>query len=199
MSYDPFARGSFPVGVRTLELRDESRGGRAVTVEIWYPASEAYRGQDLDDATRDRFPVPAGMAEAAQDAVRGAEPAQGRFPLILHCHGANSHRLVLPGLCTHLASHGYAVASPDFMGDNAGDLARDFAAKTGSRTTAMPLEELAVARPLDAMFVIDSLLEGAEPALAGLIDSERIGACGVSFGGRNPCGRSRYPRQPLST
>ena len=53
--YDPFARGAAPVGVRTIELRDESRGGRTLTVELWYPATDAYRGQDLDDATRDRF------------------------------------------------------------------------------------------------------------------------------------------------
>jgi hypothetical protein len=55
MSYDPFTRGSAPVGVRTIELRDDSRAGRRITVELWYPAAVTFRGQDLDDATRDRY------------------------------------------------------------------------------------------------------------------------------------------------
>src|SRR5262245_20184061 len=56
-AYDPFARGAAPVGVRTIEVRDESRDGRTLPVELWYPATEKYRGQDLDDATRDHFIV----------------------------------------------------------------------------------------------------------------------------------------------
>src|SRR5438067_620679 len=42
--YDPFARGPFPVGVRTLHL---SRGARELPCELWYPATPANFGLDL--------------------------------------------------------------------------------------------------------------------------------------------------------
>src|SRR2546423_146569 len=92
MAYDPFARGAAPVGVRTAELRDHTRGGRILPLELWYPADAAHRGQDLDDAVRDHFAIAPGIPEAAQRAVRGAEPAHGRFPLIAYFHGATGHR-----------------------------------------------------------------------------------------------------------
>ena len=41
MSYDPFARGDAPVGVRTIELRDAMREGRQVSIEVWYPVLES--------------------------------------------------------------------------------------------------------------------------------------------------------------
>ena len=46
MSYDPFARGPFPVGVMTQAWHD-ARRDRTLDVEIWYPASDAVRGGDL--------------------------------------------------------------------------------------------------------------------------------------------------------
>ena len=45
MAYEPFERGSFPVGVRTFNWNDEARG-RPLTVEVWYPATDAHRGQE---------------------------------------------------------------------------------------------------------------------------------------------------------
>ena len=56
MSYDPFARGPHPVGVVTLELSDPARS-RFVPTEVWYPAAESARGQDLDAATQDSYEV----------------------------------------------------------------------------------------------------------------------------------------------
>ena len=44
----PSERGSAPVGVKTLEVRDDARAGRTLPVEVWYPADEAHRGQDLE-------------------------------------------------------------------------------------------------------------------------------------------------------
>ena len=113
MTCDPFMRAANPVGVRTIELRDSAPGGGAETVELWYPATERVRGQDLDPATRDRFTFAPEFPEASQSAVRNAEAARGRFPLIMHNHGAFGHRRVNTTLCTHLASHGYIVASND--------------------------------------------------------------------------------------
>src|SRR6185295_7996414 len=55
MSYDPFARGPYPVGVRTLSATDASRAQRFLPIEVWYPATDAFAGRDLDAATKDHF------------------------------------------------------------------------------------------------------------------------------------------------
>ena len=47
-----FQRGSHPVGVTTVEWADAKRTPRRLTVEVWYPATPAHRGQDLDPATQ---------------------------------------------------------------------------------------------------------------------------------------------------
>ncbi|MHA2282800.1 MAG: hypothetical protein ACXAC5_18305 [Promethearchaeota archaeon] len=86
--YDPFTRGSFPVGVHTQELNDESRQ-RNLPVEFWYPASDDYKGRDLDKETQDKFIL---FTLISQEAVRDAQLREGRFPLILFSHGGNGYR-----------------------------------------------------------------------------------------------------------
>ena len=107
----PSERGSAPVGVKTLEVRDDARAGRTLPVEVWYPADAAHRGQDFEEAHLDRFEVAPGLPEVAQHAVRDARPAEGPFPLVVFSHGATSHRRSSSELVTHLASHGYVVGS----------------------------------------------------------------------------------------
>ena len=120
MTYNPFKRGAFPVGVCTVEFHQ--RNAVRTLTEIWYPASPRYRGQDLNDATRDRFLVSPNWPEARQNAVRDAASARtGKLPLILFSHGGYGHRREATKICTHLASHGYIVAAPDFPGDNISD------------------------------------------------------------------------------
>lgn len=184
MTYDPFERGKYPVGVRTVELIDDSREGRKFPVEIWYPVTEDYRGKDLDDATRDHYEVAPMLPGKKQDAVRNAAPAAGKFPLILHSHCAVSHRRDGSFLCTHLASHGYVVASPEFAGDTIGEILSDMAnAKSGSTPLRATPEKITADRPQDAIFALNSLLAGVDPAITEHIDSERIGLSGVSLGG----------------
>jgi dienelactone hydrolase len=200
MLYHPFARGAAPVGVRTVELRDETRGGRTLTVELWYPAAAAHRGQDLAGATRDRFPVAPGLPEATQDAVRGAEPAPGRFPLVVYSHGANAHRRAGSDLCTHLASHGYLVAANDVPGNTTADVLRDLeAAGRGAPPTRPSQDEVNASRPRDAAFVIERVLAGAEPALAGQVDPQRVGACGYSSGGWTTLALNSVDRRPKAS
>ncbi len=81
--YDPFARGPFPVGVRTIHALDPARD-RLFPVEIWYPAT-------------------------GSDAL--AHP--GPHPLVIYSHSVAAHRRSATFLTTHLASHGYAVAALD--------------------------------------------------------------------------------------
>ena len=196
MAYDPFARGAHPVGVRSLELTDPARGGRRLPLELWYPAEARHRGQDLDDATRDHFTIVAGMPPGAQRAVRGAEPARGRAPLVAYFHGATGHRREASELCTHLASHGYLVASPDFTGNTMGDM---FAALAGDAARMAPMDQSAADRPRDARFVIDRVLAGAEPALAALVDREHVGVCGISFGGWTTLALNSIDRRPMAS
>lgn len=185
MSMLPPQRGNAPVGVRTLELRDDTRDGRTLPVEVWYPADESHRGQDLDASHRDRFTVVPGLPEVAQHAVRDARPAGGGpFPLVVFSHGATSHRRSSTHLKTHLASHGYVVASADHVGNTLPDLFHDLT--TGAKPGEGRMDEMfqsAADRPRDVILVLDAVLGGADPALAGLADAERVGTCGVSFGG----------------
>jgi hypothetical protein len=158
LRYNPFARGAHPVGVRTIQLADTAGGNRPVTVEIWYPAAARCRGQDLDPATRDRFTFAPELPEASQDAVRDADPAGGRFPLVMHNHGFFGHRRVNTTLCTHLASHGYIVASNDVPWNTTGDLLNDVIAhRRGGRPTAPPPREINRTRVAIASFVIESV------------------------------------------
>jgi dienelactone hydrolase len=183
MAYNPSLRGPSPVGVRTIVLRDETRGGRTLEVELWYPATEAHLGKDIDPATQDRFEPAPGLEPLTQSAVREAEPAKGTYPLIMFFHGGVAHRRYSNGLCTHLASHGYIVASPDFPGCTLADQVHDMRLKAGATPRLVPVTQSAADRPRDAKLVMDRLLAGAAPGLSELIDGDRIGTAGQSFGG----------------
>src|SRR5206468_2293870 len=67
-AYDPFERGRFPVGVRTIEALDSGRN-RLFNCEIWYPATVAHAGEDLAFETQDAFSVPNRNEQRRQAAV----------------------------------------------------------------------------------------------------------------------------------
>jgi dienelactone hydrolase len=185
MSYDPFRRGPFAVGVRTASLTDPERG-RPLAIEVWYPADDVHTGADLDDATRDRFEAIPGLPAVVQDAVRDARPRAGRFPLVVFSHGFGAHRRQSTFLCTHLASHGYVVAAVDHTGNTTTDILQLMVAAQGGERLPEPLGALQYfieARPLDVRFTIDRVLDGAAGDVAALVDGERIGMTGHSFGG----------------
>ena len=184
MSILPPQRGDMPVGVRPLALRADARDGRTFPVEIWYPADEAHRGQDIDPSHQDRFQVVSGFPEVAQQAVRDARAAQGPFPLVVFSHGATSHRRSATHLTTHLASHGYVVASADHVGNTLPDLFHDLT--TGSEPGKGRIVDMFVSaadRPRDVVQILDAVLGGDDAVLAGIADPGRVGICGVSFGG----------------
>jgi dienelactone hydrolase len=185
MSYDPFRRGPFAVGVRTAALVDDARE-RPLPTEVWYPADDAHLGADLDDTTRDRFETIPGMPEVVQDAVRDAMPRAGRFPLVAFSHGFGAHRRQSTFLCTHLASHGYVVASVDHTGNTTMDILQMIVTAQSAPADLEPLDTLgtfAEARPCDVRFMIDRVLDGTAGDVAALVDATRIGMTGHSFGG----------------
>jgi dienelactone hydrolase len=176
----PFSRGLHPVGVRTIEFVDSSLSPRPIQTEIWYPATDAHRGQDLDPATFDRYLLGPGMPEMMQQAVRDAVPLFGPFPLFMYFHGGYGQRRECSHLTTHLASHGFFVASANFPGDNMTDL---IPGEGGEATVAKtPIDESARLRPVQASRFIDLVLDAAG-SLGLQLDASRIGAGGISMGG----------------
>lgn len=189
---DPSAMGPYPVGVITIELLDESRPDdmgqpRQLVTEIWYPAVEEVRGQPgyvyteedlLTAEARAVLEVPLDV-ELATEAVRDAAPREGgdAFPIVLFSHGSSGVRMQSTFLTVFLASHGYVVAAPDHLGNTLSD-----AVVAGGPSTEAQFESLGL-RPDDMGFVLAHLqgLSGDDP-LGSIIDGERVGAAGHSFG-----------------
>ncbi|HKC14216.1 MAG TPA: dienelactone hydrolase family protein [Vicinamibacteria bacterium] len=179
--YDPFARGSFPVGVRTVEARDGARS-RLFPVEIWYPAAAQHAGQDLTPETQDVFAIPAHDAPRRQMAVRNAAAQPGSYPLIVFSHGsASGARRMSTFVCSHLSSHGYVVAALDHSEVVAAELARRDG-ETDEQKAAR-VEALIGSRVPDVRFLLDYLLDRAPLESETKLDPMRIGIVGYSFGG----------------
>lgn len=159
--YDPFTRGSFPVGVRTIQALDSSRG-RLFPCEIWYPAT-----RQIADGP------------AAPEAGRDAPSLPGAHPLIVFSHGSGMHRRSATYLCTHLAGHGYVVAAMDHSEVAAEELApRD--GETETERTAR-IDAVIASRVPDVRFLLDHLL--ADRVIDIELDAARVGLIGYSFGG----------------
>jgi dienelactone hydrolase len=196
MKYDPFARGPLPVGVRTIQLPTDSFVLRPVPVDIWYPATEAFRGKDLNDATRDPIRVP-GLPDTTQSAVRDADAVPGTYPLILYSHGGYGHRQECTHLCTHLASYGFVVAAPNFPGDNLADL---LPGPDGSEAVVAktPIDESAARRPKQASSFLGQLLS-MSPVPGVTLDAQRIGTTGISMGGYTSLALNSVDRRPSAS
>lgn len=180
--YDPFSRGPAPVGVRTYEFVDPIRE-RKLPVECWYPATDSYKGKDLDKETQDKYLLMPAFPRMRQAAVRDAEANDGIFPLVIFSHGFAGHRRQTTHFCTHLASHGYIVASVDHVGNTMPDVMQMvMGAQKGEKSydIAQIFTSAIKDRPLDAAFTIDMILAGE---MGSRTDEGRIGMTGHSFGG----------------
>jgi dienelactone hydrolase len=178
--YDPFARGRFPVGVRTIQGLDTVRD-RLFPCEIWYPAAARHAGQDSAPATQDFFTVPSGGAPRSQMAVRNAAPEPGTYPLVVFSHPSGGSRRAATFLCTHLSSHGYVVAALDHSEVVAKELARKDGETDEQKTRR--LAALMANRVPDVRFLLEHLLNGTAWDSEARLDATRIGIVGHSFGG----------------
>lgn len=178
--YDPFRRGEFPVGVRTLHTRDAARD-RVFPCEIWYPAAESQAGKETRPETQDAYIQPPHNWQRRQLAVRDAQARSGSAPLIVFSHHSGGRRRSATYLATHLASHGYLVAALDHSETVASELMpRQDETEVQKKVRA---EAWIANRVPDIRFLLDFLV--SESALdSGLRpDPDRIGIAGHSLGG----------------
>jgi dienelactone hydrolase len=178
MSYDPFARGPFAVGVRTGTVVDAARDRRLV-YEVWYPA--ALRRVDVE---RDSFTIPGRATASHQRATRDAGALGGTYPLLAFSHSSYGDRRESSFLTTHLASHGYVVVSADHAANTASDLVeRQVASAMTPEELDAYLARIIHDRVPDLRALIDRVIDGAMGELCTRVDRERIGLAGWSFGG----------------
>lgn len=178
--YNPFGRGPFPVGARTVQALDSARN-RLFPCEIWYPAAEQYAGQDLVPETQDSFSLPPINIPRIQSAVRDAGAQPGNFPLIVYSHAGGGHRRAATFLCTHLASHGYVVAALDHSETLSQELARRESETDEQKTRRW--EAVISNRVPDVRFLLEYLLNDSASERELNLDPNRIGIVGHSFGG----------------
>lgn len=184
-TYRPFDRGRAPVGVHSHDWHDHSRN-RPIPTEVWYPATDAYRGADLDPHRQDSFqpgwvlPGDPDPTPVTQAAVRDADVLPGTHPMVLLVHGWAGYRREATFLGTHLASHGYVVVSPDVMGSTYPDVDAFLRGQepTGpAKALVDHFAAIAVNRRSDVPFLIDQAAKLYD------IDSRNVGVTGASFGG----------------
>lgn len=180
-AYDPFARGRFPVGVRTIQAPDTVRG-RVFPCETWYPADAQHKGQDLASDTQDAFHSYLCDGPRRQMALRDVAAAPGPHPLVVFSHGsAADGRRMSTFLCTHLASHGYVVAALDHFELVAEEWSRSDS-DTAERKAARGAAWIANRVP-DVRFLLDHLFGDVALGPTIELDQTRIGIVGYSFGG----------------
>jgi predicted dienelactone hydrolase len=141
----------YHAGFLALEVEAEA----PFAVGVWYPAR-------ADETTwRTGF--------YAITAARDAQPAPGRFPLILLSHGSGADEFHHRDWARTLARHGFIVAAIRHAGDSLNDV--------GGRGSDIQL----TGRPWQVEEALNTVL--ADPRLKPSIDAERIGMIGYSAGG----------------
>lgn len=167
----PDVVGPYKVGRRTLTTTDVDRK-RELTVDVWYPVAAEATGKP----SRYSF-LPTAYVDSKIALDSPPPSTDGPFPLVVYSHGSGGVRYVASYFTELLASHGFVVYSADHTGDTATDRI------VGSDTTP---ELNAFNRATDLPHVIDFALsenDRQDSPLAGIVDPERIGTAGHSFGG----------------
>jgi predicted dienelactone hydrolase len=153
------ARGSYNVGVQTLELTDVSRS-RTFTVEVWYPTA-AIEQDIMYNTQLGETPV-----NILGRATRDAAPLKETFPLIVASHGQPGVRFQYAYLCEQLASRGFVVAMLEHTGSTYQDIQQQ------DYVTSL------VYRPQDVLFAMNEI-----PKRIASADANNIGLLGYSYGG----------------
>ena len=174
----PIEPAAAPVGRRTVELSDESRGGRKVVLDVWYPALAG--PQPLTSYE----PIP-GVSFESANAHQHADIAPGSYPLILVSHGRTGMRFAYSLLSEALAARGAIVASPD----HAGDVMTDWLGGTFADDRTNEINRVG-----DSHFVLDTLLSDLKSARRTGVAYDReehtLGICAVGVALHDPLGNA---------
>lgn len=158
----PDEEGPYAVSATTLAWTDDR--GQALVAEVWYPV----------DACNEPEPYP--ELPFTGDACRDAPATQvgGPFPLIAFSHGNAGIRYQSIFLTEALARHGFVVVAVDHPHNTLLDM-------DGDR-----MGEVALRRPGDVVASVDEVFRRSatgDPLLGGLVQPDRYGMAGHSFGG----------------
>lgn len=145
---------SYGAGLLELSLIDPVEGGPMPAI-VFYPARSDGGSTQIGPFT---------IA-----ATRGAAPAPGAFPLIVHSHGTGGSHLGHHDTLAALARAGFVAAAVQHPRDN-------FLNSSGFGTDLQ-----LIGRPHHIVALIDGVLANA--TVGPLIDRERIGMAGFSAGG----------------
>jgi predicted dienelactone hydrolase len=157
----PDAPGPWTASTEVFETTGSS--GVALTIQVWYPASQV----DDELYVYDDWM----MGGAYED---GIPDCAAHRPVVLFSHGNMSFRYQSFFLTEHLARHGYVVVAPDHFGNTLDN-------------NTLPAGELAIRRPRDIVDTFDWLLDHVADADSLLYDCIHPEAgyalTGHSFGG----------------
>ena len=153
------------------------------TGAIWYPAVQpnGVEAAITYDLGVGNF-VPSAMNLLEGHAILDAEPFMddAPYPLIVSSHGRTFSYYVTAYQFEHLASHGFVV----YAFDHSLGTFQDLFSETEAVLTAHDIDSL-VMRLLDITEAIDYVetMTAADGLLGGLVDMERVGVHGLSYGG----------------
>jgi predicted dienelactone hydrolase len=167
----PTELGPYAIGVTTRESEPDAQG-RVLPVEIWYPARTLGKPGDpyelfIGTLKLAEIDSPNGAVRDAARDLRGAP-----YPVVVFSHGNGGVRAQSFYLTEYLASHGFVVVSPDHVGNTMSEMVNE--------ALALPPAEAARLRPSDVSLALDTALASN---FGSMLDAERIGAAGHSFGG----------------
>lgn len=151
------ARGDYAVGHRAFDAE-------GLDIAAWYPADgDAYGPIEYPVVLQ--FPgFPPDPLAILGHGLPDAEPAAGRFPLVVLSHGFALNPAWYHDLAEHLASHGFVVLAPEHRES-------DWAADIIDAT---------VGRPAEVSATIDFAIGGP---LSAHVDPDHIAVVGHSYGG----------------
>lgn len=147
----------YQTGLADLQVSDPSIA-RPLEGFLWYPTTDA-----AGLATHHGNPVWTGI-----QAVKNAEIASGRFPLVVLSHGMYGNAMNQSWLASNLAQQGYIVAAISHPGTSTWSRGGDDARQLWQR-------------PRDISRVIDHLLSSS--SMSASINPDRIFMAGHSLGG----------------
>ncbi|NDJ75956.1 MAG: hypothetical protein GYB65_06830 [Chloroflexi bacterium] len=176
-------RGLYPVGFRTFSVEV---GDRLLEGGIWYPGLNP-------DGTEEAVTYDLGVGDIllpivsaqAGRAILDVAPdtANGPYPLVFSSHGLNGQIYFWAYLHEHLASQGFVVMAVWHNDTLRGSLL----ASTDEQQAVVMQAAIdgLVLRPADVSHTLDyaEMLTGSDGALAGVIDTDRVAAIGMSYGG----------------